>query len=217
MKILAVSDIESKFIWDHFDPDIFKSMDLIISCGDLKASYLSFLVTMIPAPLFYVNGNHDVAFLTEPPDGCISIDGDFVELKGMKIAGLGGCRGTKEGSFQFTDAQMWKRAKKMESEIKRRKGIDIFVSHAPPLGFGDGEDEFHRGFEAFLHINETYEPKLHFFGHRHLSGSPVNSRAVMKYGSTVLVNASGYRIIEINENKEVIFNENSSCSNKRKR
>ena len=59
MKILVVSDIESKFIWDHFDPERFRDVKMIISCGDLSARYLSFLVTMIPCPLFYVPGNHD--------------------------------------------------------------------------------------------------------------------------------------------------------------
>ena len=48
MKILVVSDIESKFIWDHFDPERFRDVKMIISCGDLSARYLSFLVTMIP-------------------------------------------------------------------------------------------------------------------------------------------------------------------------
>ena len=52
LRILAVSDLESKFIWEHFDPELFRGVDLILSCGDLKASYLSYLVTMIPAPLF---------------------------------------------------------------------------------------------------------------------------------------------------------------------
>ena len=216
MKILVVSDMESKFIWDYFDPEVFKCMDMIISCGDLKAAYLSFLVTMIPAPLFYVHGNHDKSFVTNPPDGCTSIDGKVIEYKGVKIAGLGGCRGTSEAGFQYTDSQMWKREKKLESEIKRKKGIDILVTHAPPLGFGDGEDTFHRGFEAFLYLDEMQEPKLHFYGHKHLSGSPVNTQAVFKYGVTTMVNASGYRIIEIDENKEVISSENSSCSNKRK-
>lgn len=202
MKILAVSDIESRFIWDHFDPEIFKPMDLIISCGDLKASYLSFLVTMIPAPLFYVHGNHDSSFLSNPPDGCTCVDGKIVEYKGLKIGGLGGCRGTKEDCCQYSDGQMWKRTRKLEADIKRKKGLDILVTHAPPLGFGDGDDVFHRGFEAFLYINEMYEPKFHFFGHRHLSGSPVNSQAIIKYGATTLVNASGYRIIEMETEKE---------------
>lgn len=199
MKILAVSDIESKFIWDYFDPDIFKKMDIIISCGDLKASYLSFLVTMIPAPLFYVHGNHDSSFLSNPPGGCTCIDGEVVKYKGLRIGGLGGSRGTKENSFQYTDSQMWKRTKKFEADIKKKKGLDILVTHAPPIGIGDDDDWFHRGFDAFLHINKTYEPKLHFFGHRHLNGSPVNSKAVTKNGATTMINASGYRIIDLDE------------------
>ena len=78
LRILAVSDEESKFIWEHFDPELFRGVDLILSCGDLKASYLSYLVTMIPAPLFYVYGNHDGNYARNPPLGCQSIDGRVV-------------------------------------------------------------------------------------------------------------------------------------------
>lgn len=195
IKILAVSDFESKFIWDHFDPAIFKDMDLIISCGDLKASYLSYLVTMIPAPLLYVHGNHDASYLHRPPEGCIDIDGKVVECMGLRIAGLGGCKG-QAGAYQYSDMQMWKRARKLESGIKKQHGLDILVSHAAPLGRGDGEDEFHRGFEAFCHLNDTYSPRYHLFGHCHLSGSPVNGKAVNVIGETTMINVSGYRIIE---------------------
>lgn len=195
IKILAVSDFESKFIWDHFDPAIFKGMDLIISCGDLKASYLSYLVTMIPAPLFYVHGNHDASYLHCPPEGCTDIDGKVIEYKGLRIGGLGGCRG-QNGAYQYSDLQMWKRAKKLEGGIKKHKGIDIFVTHAAPLDRCDGDDDFHRGFEAFCHIDDAYEPRYHFFGHCHLSGSPVNSKAICVMGDTTMINASGYRIID---------------------
>jgi hypothetical protein len=44
-----------------------------------------------------------------------------------------------------------------------------------------------------------HEPRFHFFGHKHLSGSPVNKKAVMKLGNTTLVNATGYRIVDIDE------------------
>ncbi|NLY19632.1 MAG: metallophosphoesterase, partial [Clostridiaceae bacterium] len=40
MKILLVADVENEYIWDHFDPERFKDIELIISCGDLQASYL---------------------------------------------------------------------------------------------------------------------------------------------------------------------------------
>jgi predicted phosphodiesterase len=73
MKILLVSDEECSYIWDYFDAERFKDIELIISCGDLKADYLSFLVTMIKAPLFYVPGNHDGKYDVKPPEGCESI------------------------------------------------------------------------------------------------------------------------------------------------
>lgn len=197
LRILAVSDFESKFIWDYFDPKVFKGVDVIISCGDLKAFYLSYLVTMIPAPLYYVCGNHDKSFHKDPPQGCEYIDGKVIEYKGYRIGGLDGSRGNNPDAFLYTEAQMAKKVKKFEAEIKKKKGIDIFVTHSPCLGVGDAADEAHRGYQAFIDFNEQYKPKLHLFGHLHLSGSPVNRGAVFKCGDTTAINVSGYRLIDI--------------------
>ena len=41
MKILAVSDMESAALWDHYVPGRLDPYDLILSCGDLKAPYLT--------------------------------------------------------------------------------------------------------------------------------------------------------------------------------
>ena len=196
LKLLAVSDFESKYIWDHFDPAVFRGTELILACGDLKASYLSYLVTMIPAPLFYIHGNHDAAYLHAPPEGCTDIDGRVVVFKGLRIGGLGGCKGAI-GAYQYTEPQMAKRVKKFESAIKKVKGLDIFITHAAPLGLGDGPDVFHQGFASFRYLDETYAPRYHFYGHYHLSGSPVNNKALLQHGATTLVNTSGYRIMEL--------------------
>ena len=56
LRILAVSDEESKFIWEHFDPELFRGVDLILSCGDLKASRseeLCFIFPSFPPPRHY--------------------------------------------------------------------------------------------------------------------------------------------------------------------
>ncbi len=200
MKILAVSDIESRFIWEHFDPEVFSGIDLIISCGDLKASYLSYLVTMIPAPLFYVFGNHDQDYIRKPPFGCECIDGRVLEHKGLRVGGLGGCMGfDPTNDFQFSEAQMEKRVKRLQMDLRKRKQFDIFVSHAPMQGIGDGNDEFHQGFACFREIHRLNRPSLHLFGHRHLSGNPVNKSAVYKSGEITLINCTGYRIIDLDE------------------
>ena len=40
MKILLLADEESKYLWDFFEKEKLDGIDLIISCGDLKAEYL---------------------------------------------------------------------------------------------------------------------------------------------------------------------------------
>ena len=58
MKILFLADEESKMYWEYFKKEDFKGIDIIVSCGDLNPSYLSFLTTMVGVPLLYVHGNH---------------------------------------------------------------------------------------------------------------------------------------------------------------
>lgn len=196
MKILVVSDVESRFIWDHFDPSLFHDVKMIISCGDLSAKYLSFLVTMIPAPLFYVPGNHDKRYEKEPPEGCVNIDGRVVVYNGIRMMGLGGCKSPRSTTHEYSDPQMWNKVRKLEPQLRRVKGLDIFVSHAPAIGLGDGQDQFHQGFESFRYIDDVYKPDIHFYGHVHTSENPRDRRAIYPYNETVMINGTGYKLIE---------------------
>ena len=51
MKILVLADKESPYLWDYFEKSKFEGIDLIISCGDLAADYLSFLTTLTSIPV----------------------------------------------------------------------------------------------------------------------------------------------------------------------
>lgn len=195
MKILAVADHENKYIWEHFDKNRFKDIDLVISCGDLKKTYLSFLVTMINKPLFYVPGNHDTKFIQDPPLGCDSIDDDLIYLKGIRIGGLGGSHFYGNTVFQYTVDQMRSRTKKLERKIKRAGGIDILVSHAPACGIGDGEDMCHRGFPSFNYILDKYSPKYFIHGHQHLNYNS-NAKRITRYMGTTIINAYDHHIFE---------------------
>lgn len=194
MKILVLADVESPAIWDYFDPDKFKEVELMISCGDLKAEYLSFLVTMIKAPLYYVPGNHNGGYAKKPPDGCISIDKAFVNYKGLRIVGFGGCQRYNKGEHQYTEKQMKKRINALWFKLFMNRGFDILVTHAPAFELGDGDDLCHRGFKAFRHLLDKYHPKLHLHGHQHLNYGM--QERIIDYNGTTIVNAYGYRIID---------------------
>jgi predicted phosphodiesterase len=204
MKLLIISDEESKFIYEYFDRATFEGVDLTISAGDLNIYYLEFIATMVPVPLLYVPGNHDTSFSKKPPGGCQSIDGKILSVCGLKIAGLGGCQSQNpDGVYQLTEKQMSKRVNKLLRKAKNK--IDIFVSHTPALGLGDGDDFFHKGFSCFHEIIEGAKPKLHIFGHQHSSYGSRNKNPIY-YKETLLYNACGYKIIDV-ENLNMQKNE----------
>lgn len=196
MKILVVSDEECKGLWDYYTPGKLKDYDLMISCGDLNASYLSFLVTMGRAPLLYVHGNHDTGYKQNPPEGCDCIDGHIVTYNGIRILGLGGCRRYRPGDHQYTEKQMRRRIAKLRFQLWRMKGVDIVVTHAPPSGLGDADDPAHWGFEAFLPLLEKYKPKYLLHGHVHSNyqRDPVRE---LQSGDTTVINTYERYVLEI--------------------
>jgi Icc-related predicted phosphoesterase len=192
---MFVADTESTYIWDYFQPEKFKDVELIISCGDVKAEYLSFLVTMIKAPLLYIPGNHDDKYLKNPPEGCESIDGRLITYNGIRILGIGGSRRYNLGHYQYTEKQMKRRINKLKFKLWRNKGVDIVVTHAPLLGVGDGEDLCHRGFASFNLLLDRYKPKYFIHGHQHLSYGYQPER-IKKYEDTMVINAYDHYILE---------------------
>jgi Icc-related predicted phosphoesterase len=195
MKLLIVSDEENSTIWKPFDKSLFEGVEIVISAGDLKQYYLEHLAAMLPVPLLYVPGNHDTYLKKNQPKGCQSIDGKIVTKCGLRIAGLGGCQSQNpDGVFQLSEEQMSIRVNELLR--KAQNGIDIFVSHAPALGLGDGADFFHRGFECFLRILSCVKPKLHIHGHQHLPYGTTEEYPIL-YEDTLLFNAFGYKVIDI--------------------
>lgn len=196
MKILFIADVESKVYWDFFRKEDFAEIDLIVSCGDLKASYLSFLATMVPVPVLYVHGNHDDSYTKNPPEGCICIDDAIFEFQGIRLLGLGGSFRYKPGQNQYSEKEMAKRIKKLRFSIFRNRGIDILVTHAPAYQFHDGEDLCHRGFEIFHQIIEKYKPRFFVHGHVHMNYGR-NFPREDKLGETTVINAYEKYILEI--------------------
>ena len=196
MKILAVADEECQALWDYYVPGRLAEYDLILSCGDLKASYLTFLVTMSHARLLYVHGNHDGSYDRTPPEGCENIDGHLVIYNGVRILGLGGCLKYHEGPHQYTEREMRRRIARLRRALKKVGGADIVITHAPPRGLGDLEDPAHRGFEAFRELIDKYHPQIFLHGHTHLRYHAEGLQE-LDCGGTRVINAGERFVFEL--------------------
>lgn len=196
MKILALADHESPFLWDYFDKDYVRDIDLILSCGDLKASYLTFLATMCKAPVFYIHGNHDGRYQIKPPEGCTCIEDQIITFQGVRILGLGGSICYNQGTYQYTQAQMDRRVSKLRFQLLRKRGFDILLTHSPAAGCGDGKDLAHCGFNAFSNLMTKYKPAYMIHGHVHANYCCQFIRK-RTFQDTTVINAYEKYIIEI--------------------
>ena len=218
MKILVISDEVVPQLYNTSIETRYADVDLVLSCGDLPAYYLEFIVTVLNVPLYYVNGNHDqeqraCSYERGPqrsnnlmefprPGGCINIDGRVVEYKGLLIAGLEGSMRYKPGPYQYTQnemtykvARLW--LKMLLRRILKGRWVDILITHAAPFEIHDGKDHCHTGFRAFLGFMRRYRPQYLIHGHSHVYDR--RSSRTTQFGETMVLNAHPYRIIEIDD------------------
>lgn len=188
MKILAIADEESKYLWDFFEKEKLEGIDLILSSGDLNPRYLSFLATFTSAPVLYVHGNHDDKYQRVPPEGCICIEDQIYEHEGVRILGLGGSMRYRPGVNQYTEKEMVKRVKKLRFKLFRKKGFDILLTHSPAYQLNDGRDLPHQGFQVFNTLMDKYKPRFFIHGHVHMAYGRQHKR-YDQYGDTHVINA----------------------------
>lgn len=193
MKVLLVSDMKAPQLYEHLNVERFKDIELIISAGDLKSSYLAFLTTVLRKPLIYVHGNHDEHYDKQPPLGCICIEDTVYEYGGIRFAGLGGCMEYRGGKHQYTEKAMKKKIKKNKKAFK--KGFDVLVTHSPAYNLGDGEDQAHIGFKCFYDLLDTHQPKYFIHGHMHLNYK--NQARILTYKDIPVINAYAYYILDL--------------------
>lgn len=197
MKILVLADEADPKLWEHLDKKRLEGIELIISCGDLPADYLSFLTCFTHAPILYVHGNHDTRYAERRPEGCICIDGKFYIHESIRIVGLGGSmRYRPDVRHQYTEREQTARARRLSLPLRFYHGFDILVAHAPAFGVGDGEDNPHRGFKIFLKLIERYHPAYLLHGHVHAAYTH-DFRPERRIGSTIAVNACGSYVVEV--------------------
>ena len=164
MRILAISDEPSGKLWGGQCREALAGVDLILSAGDLPSSYLSFLTCFTDAPIVYVHGNHDDHYEKKPPEGCLCADGKILQLKGVRILGLGGSfRYRPDCINMYTEQDMASRISSLRRRLRATGGFDVLLTHAPIRGLG--------AVMVHGHMHQAYTP--FFQREREYHGIPV--------------------------------------------
>ena len=199
MKILIVGDTIDPMLYDHFRRERFPDIELILSVGDLPAWYLSYLMSVFNAPLYYVRGNHDYDYEREPPDGGEDIHGRIVKYRNLTIVGFeGSMYYHSPNAVQKTEREMWWEWQRLRLRLMLRKKIDIILTHTPPFGIHDGEDLCHKGFITFSRMIHKYQPRYFIHGHTHLNYG-LKQKRIDIVNKTTVINGYGYHILDTNE------------------
>lgn len=196
MKILLLADQAEPTLWEHLDKRKLEGVELVLSCGDLPASYLSFLTCFTSAPILYIRGNHDDRYDKHPPEGCECIEDQVVTVGGLRILGLGGSMRYNRGINQYTEREMRQRVNRLRFKLWRSGGIDILLTHSPARHLGDDTDLAHIGFETFLDVMDRYHPRYMVHGHVH-QNYQYNFKRIRQHGDTIVINAFGYYLLDV--------------------
>lgn len=193
MKIVLISDTHLRH--RNYPIDIPKC-DLLIHSGDacIKGDFNEVLTFFewfegLPATRkVFVAGNHDWLFEKDPvtarklvPSTVTYLQDEMTEIEGLKIYGSPWQPEFCEWAFNLKRG--WPLRKKWEAVPA---GIDILVTHGPPLGILDfshfGNE--HAGCADLRQELNRIKPKLHCFGHIH------GAYGTTTWANTLLVNAS---------------------------
>lgn len=217
MKILCISDQVDPLIYSNSVKERFGDVELILCAGDLSMEYIDFVVSALNKPTFFVFGNHNLQeFNFYHNNNKNFVNSDFslshyhgaeylgfktINHNGLLIAGVSGSIRYNKGQNQYTDKEMKRKLIKLIPRLiwnKLRYGryLDIFLTHATPLGIHDKPDPCHKGFSCFNWFLKKFKPKFMVHGHIHLYD--IQDIRVSEYDSTTVVNAFGHYLLEFN-------------------
>lgn len=210
VRVLVIADEEAPHL--HYQALRALAPELVLSAGDLPWEYVEYVASSVDAPVVFVPGNHDPqierarrgrngAYTSDGlpcdgprPRGATNADVRVVAAAGLRIAGLGGCVRYKPGAHQYTQRQYAARARRLLRRAGRAGGVDVLLTHAPPLGLGDGVDKAHEGIAALHQVLERLQPSWHVHGHVHPYGQRMPDRRV---GPTTIRNVVPWSVIDV--------------------
>ena len=191
MKILHISDTHGCHRRLHDLPQT----DIVVHSGDFTMNgseqealdFMNWLCDLPYPQKMFICGNHDDCLYGATIDG---LDGNVhylcnsgVEIDGVKFYGvpmfMGDC---------ITDHQSKHYANIPED-------TDVLISHTPPFGILDFDDNINYGSEELLARIKAVQPRLHLFGHIHSRhGTTVLNGTTFSNGALMNVGYSNFRI-----------------------
>lgn len=191
-RIACISDTHLRHL---FFPLQIPESDILIHAGDATLSgdffeirdFFEWFGALPHRIKIFVAGNHDWLFQRKPalarslvPDGVVYLQDDMVEVEGLKIYGS-----PWQPEFQGWAFNLPRGYRLREKWDMIPSGIDVLVTHGPPLSILDlNYSGDHVGCGDLYEAVKRVKPRLHVFGHIHVS------YGVAKAGNTLFVNAS---------------------------
>jgi Icc-related predicted phosphoesterase len=181
MRILHISDTHSK----HNLLQNLPKADVIVHSGDASFSgsdsemldFLNWFCDLDYLYKIFVAGNHDDCLYGEQieglPENCHYLYHSGVEIEDIKFWGVPLFVGDslKEGHTKQIMAQI-------------PDNTDVLISHSPPYGILDFDDNINYGCRDLLKAIERINPRYHLFGHIHAN------YGIQKIGQTTFVNSA---------------------------
>lgn len=161
-------------------------IDLIITLGDLTREDILSLASITHIPKIGVYGNHDSGTYM-PELGIWNMHLMTWQFGGLIFGGFQGCVRYKENPDAIMCTQ-----EEASALMQPFPAVDVFISHCPPRGINDEEENAHQGFDALRTYLDEKRPKLWLHGHIY----PSDETVVKQHGDTRVEYVYKQRIIE---------------------
>lgn len=194
LRLLCMSDTHDLHADMPHGTELLPRADILVHAGDFTCtgrreeveSFNAWIDALLAAGtvrhVVLIAGNHECSFALKAKHPTVRAaqlalkasvadsrpDVHYLEDSACEVCGLTffgspwtSCTGDSTWAFQAPESQLSARFGAIPD------GVDVLVTHSPPLGVGDGGDERRHGSASLLRRVQQLRPLLHVFGHIH--------------------------------------------------